>query len=79
MEIINEVENAFDLNVWSGGQTTLSEVIEMGKAEELMEHLEDVFYGSTPTGTDVNDYLWFSGEYIIDLLKDDDEEEELEN
>ena len=66
-------------NCWSGALNTLSTIEEEGKEEELMNHLEDIFYDSTPTMTELNDYLWFEDELIYDALgitEEDEEEEE---
>ena len=63
-------------NCWSGALNTLSTIEEEGKEEELMLLLEDIFYVSTPTMTDLNDYLWFEDESIYDALGIIEEEEE---
>ena len=63
-------------NCWSGALNTLSTIEEEGKEEELMNHLEDIFYDSTPTMTELNDYLWFDDELIYDALGIIEEEEE---
>ena len=66
-------------NCWSGAITTLSTIEEEGKEEELMNHLEDIFYDTCPTMTELNDYLWFEDESIYDALgitEEDEEEEE---
>lgn len=66
-------------NCWSGAITTLTKIEEEGKEEELMNHLEDIFYDSTPTMTELNDYLWFEDEGIfesIGITEEDEEEEE---
>lgn len=65
-------------NCWSGAITTLSTIEEEGKEEELMLLLDEIFYESTPTMTDLNDYLWFEDESIYDALGIIEEEEEEE-
>ena len=65
-------------NCWSGALNTLSTIEEKGKEEELMNYLEDIFYDSTPTMTDLNDFLWFDDESIYDALGIAEEEEEEE-
>lgn len=65
---------------WSGGADTLQTVSQFGKESELMYLLEDIFYGDTPSLTEVNDYLWFESDYIFEMLgineyEDEDEEE----
>ena len=62
MEITVKNEMSFeDLknNCWSGAINTLQRVEEEGKEEELMMLLDEIFYESTPTMTELNDYLWF--------------------
>ena len=77
LEVKQEV-NFEDLknNCWSGALNTLSTIEEEGKEGELMNHLEDIFYDSTPTMTELNDYLWFEDESIYDALGIAEEEEE---
>ena len=65
-------------NCWSGAISTLKKIEEEGKEEELMNYLEDIFYDSTPTMTDLNDFLWFDDESIYDALGIIEEEEEEE-
>lgn len=88
MEIIKEINRFEELydNSWSGALDTLKDIIDAGKTDELMELLEDTFYGETPTETEVNDFLWFEREYIYESLgldengelpsDDDDEDDE---
>ena len=66
-------------NCWSGALNTLSTIEEEGKEEEFMNHLEDIFYDTCPTMTELNDYLWFEDEGIfesIGITEEDEEEEE---
>lgn len=77
------VKNEMDFNdlmnnCWSGAINTLQVIEENGKEEELMMLLEEIFYESTPTMTDLNDYLWFEDESIYDALGIIEEEEEEE-
>ena len=68
-------------NCWCGAIDTLQRVEEEGKEEELMNHLEDIFFYSTPTMTELNDYLWFEDEIIFEalgIIDEEDEEEEEE-
>lgn len=87
MEIIKEINRFEELysNSWSGALDTLKDIIDAGKEDELMELLEDTFYGETPTETEVNDFLWFEREYIYESLgldengelpSDDDDDED---
>lgn len=90
MEIIKEINDFYALmeNSWSGAIDTLKDVEEAGKQDELMELLEETFYGEIPTETEVNDFLWFERDFIYESLgldengelpsDDDDAEEEEE-
>lgn len=70
MEIIKEVNRFEELydNSWSGALDTLKDIIDARKEEELMELLEETFYGETPTETEVNDFLWFERDFIYESL-----------
>lgn len=80
MKVYKEVDNIFDLSVWSGAQATIDKIEELGLEDELMHHLEEVF-SEGATETDVNDYLRFEDEHIFECLgisEDEDEDEEEE-
>ena len=53
------------------------------KEDELMMLLEDNFCGEVPTLTEVNDLLRFDGDWVLESLgidlEEDDEEEELDD
>ena len=53
---------------WSGATNTLKTVEEAGKAEELMDLLEELFRAEIPEETKVNDFLWFDSDYIYECL-----------
>ena len=55
-------------NSWSGALDTLKDIEEADKEDELMYFLEDIFYDTTPTETEVNDFLWFERDYIYESL-----------
>ena len=55
-------------NSWSGALDTLKDIEEAGKEDELMYLLEDIFYDTTPTETEVNDFLWFERDSIYESL-----------
>ena len=69
MQIVKEYEFE-DLykNSWSGAINTLNIIRENDMENELMEHLEVIFYDQIPTDTEVNDYLWFESDYIYECL-----------
>ena len=55
-------------NSWCGAVDTLKTIIENNLQDELMYHLEEVFYGGA-TDTEINDYLWFESDYIFEVLE----------
>ena len=55
-------------NSWSGALDTLKDIEEADKEDELMYFLEDIFYDTTPTETEVNDFLWHDRDYIYESL-----------
>lgn len=56
-------------NSWSGALDTLKDIEEADKEDELMYLLEEVvFADTTPTETEVNDFLWFERDYIYESL-----------
>lgn len=68
-----EIKDDFSFNdlmnkCWSGAKDTLDMIEDKGYEDELMSHLEDVFYGDIPTMTEVNDYLWFEEDAIKEAL-----------
>lgn len=56
-----EFENIRDIleQSWGGAKDTLEEVIEQGRENEAMQIIEDAFFESTPTTTQLNDFIWF--------------------
>ena len=69
MKIVKEYEFE-DLykNSWSGAINTLNIIRENDMENEIMVHLEDMFFDKIPTETEVNDYLWFESDYIYECL-----------
>jgi hypothetical protein len=71
--IVMEIKEDYDFRdlknkCWSGAKDTLDMISDNGYENELMSHLEDVFYGDIPTLTEVNDYLWFEEDAIKEAL-----------
>ena len=64
-------------NSWSGAIDTLKTIMEYNLENELMRHLEEIFYEGA-TDTEINDYLWFESDYIFEVLGINEEEEEEE-
>lgn len=68
-------------NCWSGAIDTLKTIEENDKEDELMTHLEEMYYDEIPSMTEINDYLWFEPETIFECLgisETEDEEEEID-
>ena len=55
-------------NSWSGALDTLKDIEEADREDELMYFLEEIFADTTPTETEVNDFLWFERDYIYENL-----------
>lgn len=60
--------------VWSGAINTINRVEEEQKEDELMEFINEVFYGETIDETRLNDFLWFDTDYIYENLDITDED-----
>ena len=56
-----------DFKAWSGGKDTLNLLIEQDLIEEVEDYINEIFYDTIPTETDINDILWFD-EYVNDLI-----------
>ena len=54
-------------NSWDGAKYVLEEVIEQGRENEAMQIIEDAFFESTPTITQLNDFIWFELADIMNL------------
>ena len=52
---------------WSGARDTLDEIIKQGREEEAMQIIEETFSDEIPTDTQVNDFIWFELEDIMNL------------
>lgn len=59
---------------WAGAKDVLEKVKEEGRQNEVMELLEEIFYGDIPEDTTVNDFLWFDLPDLINLYGDNEEE-----
>lgn len=68
MRYITEITNINDFKAWAGGESTLEIVRERGGIDQLTELCEEVFSESTPTETQINDFLWFDSDYIFQAL-----------
>lgn len=66
-----EYKTDFDIDrfeFWSGALCTIENVRKAGLLDELAQHLEEVFADTTPTDTEINDYVWFERDEIYSRL-----------
>lgn len=68
MEYKVELSSIDNFKAWSGARETLDTVRERGGIDQLTNLCEDVFSGSIPTEGQINDWLWFDGDYIYQAL-----------
>jgi hypothetical protein len=54
----------------------LDAVANADKEDDLMDLLEEVFYDNIPTMTEINDLLRFDGEWVLETLGIDSENEQ---
>lgn len=76
MKVYQEI-SIESFEAWSGAVETQEKIIDAGKAEEFEALIEELF----PNGideTELNDFLWFDDDYILEALgiTEEDEEEE---
>ena len=67
IKIVQEVELEY-FEAWSGGLQVLNAINEHDRSLEMLEVLESVLSGDEETAnttTQVNDFLWFDAEDII--------------
>lgn len=67
MKLTKEI-NIENLNTWSGGTDTFNTIKKYGKLKDLEYLIDEIFTDSTPTETEINDFLWFDDEYIFEHL-----------
>lgn len=58
----------WDFQAWSGGADTLDTLKEKGDTEAVEDLIEEIFCGSVPSDTDINDFLWFDRDAIAEHL-----------
>jgi hypothetical protein len=51
---------------WSGAIDTLKDIERNNRENEFMYLLEETFLGTTPTDTEVNDWIWFDRDMIYE-------------
>lgn len=70
-------------NSWAGAIDVVREIERQGREEEAWEIVTSYMDaaavgGDLPTGTDVNDFVWFELADIMDLYGDSEEDDEEE-
>lgn len=70
LKVTDTIYNFDDLfnRCWGQAISVLDEIYNAGKEDELLDHLEDVFFMAEPTITDINDYLAYEWEEIYEEL-----------
>jgi hypothetical protein len=53
---------------WSGAVDTYEKIADEDKLDELETLLEEIFFESEATETDINDLLWFDDEWLFECL-----------
>ena len=73
MKVVSELE-LVNFDAWSGAVETKQRIIEEGKSEEFDALIEEL-YPDGLTDTQLNDILWFDGDWVFETLGIQDEEE----
>ena len=66
MLTIKTTISLYDFQAWSGGRTTLDNIIEANKVEMLEDLLNECF--EELTDTQLNDLLWFDDQWLYEQL-----------
>ena len=61
-------EHIENFKAWSGGCDTLNTIRHHNKLDELEYYLQEIFIDSIPSRTDINDFLWFERDTILEDL-----------
>ena len=79
MLVIKKEIGSFDElynNSWSGAIDTLDDIRNADLEDELMQHLEEVFFDEEVGETELNDYLSLGLDENGEIPKDDEDDEE---
>lgn len=68
--------NAVAAMAWSGAVQVCQEIIMQDREEEAMALIEEIFFDSVPSATELNDFIWFELADMMDLYKEDEEDAE---
>lgn len=72
MKTINNNMTLSDFDAWSGAVDTKKTIINQGKEEEFNDLMEELYPdGLTETG--LNDLLWFSDDWVYEMLEIEEE------
>lgn len=61
-------EHIENFKAWSGGLDTFETIRTYNKLDDLENYLQDVFNDTIPSDTDINDFLWFERDTILNDL-----------
>lgn len=61
-------EHIENFKAWSGGLDTFETIRAYGKLDDLEAYLQEIFLDTTPSDTDINDFLWFERQDILNNL-----------
>lgn len=77
IEYKNEIDNFCDLQnlCWGGASQRLDEIEELDLEDEFMDYLEEIFYATTPSLTEINDFIWFECDDWIEEHKGEEDDE----
>lgn len=64
--------NIRSFEFWSGAKDRVQDLT-LDQLDSLGEYIEEVFYGETPTETQINDFVWFECDDFINELTEEEE------
>lgn len=67
IKIVEEIYDIREIEFWSGGKDTFEKLEEQDLIDELQEFIENMDDESW-TITELNDFLWFEEDYILESL-----------
>lgn len=79
MRYVSE-RNLSDFPFWSGGEDAMERISSSPDYDEevLEQFLQEQFFEEIPTEVEINDFLWFEQDYIMETLgwRDEDDDED---
>lgn len=67
IKIVEEIYDIREIEFWSGGKDTFEKLEELDLIDELQKFIENMDDESW-TITELNDFLWFEEDYILESL-----------